>query len=106
MGESIAYNDLIVTDLTDNSGVTVEFTVGVGNDAVTTTLTLQGVSENDLSANDFNLPDGSTTSLTTAENDTLEVWSSSWEGTENGDFMLDDSPATHIKALGGSETTP
>ena len=97
LGEAVAFDDLTITDLADNSGVTITHTALGG------TITLLGVSAADLDADNFVLPDGSTTSVITAENDTLELWESPWEGTDNPDFMLDDSPATVINALGGSD---
>ena len=97
LGEAVAFDDLTITDLADNSGVTITHTALGG------TITLLGVSAADLDADNFVLPDGSTTSVTTAENDTLELWESPWDGTENSEIMLDDSPATVINALGGHD---
>ena len=76
LGEAVAFDDLTITDLADNSGVTITHTALGG------TITLLGVSAADLDADNFVLPDGSTTSVTTAENDTLELWESPWDGTE------------------------
>ena len=97
LGEAVAFDALTITNLADNSGVTITHTALGG------TITLLGVSKDDLDADNFVLPDGSTTPVTTAENDTLELWESPWDGTENSEIMLDDSPATVINALGGHD---
>ena len=95
LGEAVAFADLTITDLADDSGVTITHTALGG------TITLLGVGKDELDANNFVLPDGSATAVTTAENDTLELWESPWYGTENSEIYLDDSHATVINALGG-----
>ena len=97
LGEAVAFDDLTITDLADDSGVTITHTALGG------TITLLGVSAADLDADNFVLPDGSTTSVTTAENDTLELWESPLDGTDNSEIILDGSPATVINALGGHD---
>ena len=100
----IEFDDLTITDLTDDSGVTITFTVGEGDGTIESTITLLGndLVANDFTANDFNLPGGHTV-LHTDEGASLVVAESPWEGTEYSNFMIDDADATDIRAMGGHD---
>ena len=80
MSNEIQFDVLTITDLADNSGVTITFTAGEGNDTVESTITLLGndLDAEDITANDFNLPGGNT-ELETDEGPTLVVVDSPWE---------------------------
>ena len=93
--EAVAYADLTITQ--DGSDTTITHTALGG------TITLTGVTATELTADDFNLPDGSTTSLTTEENDTLERHRNPWEGTDSSDIYLNGESATEILAKGGND---
>ena len=88
------YNDLTITD--------------VGNDVTIThadlggTLTLKDVSSGDLSAENFMLPNPPVDSVE-AGSGTIARHTDPINGTESGDFILDDTPSTTIHALGGSD---
>ena len=104
VSNAIQFSDLTISDITDNSGVTITFTAGDGNDTVESTITLLG---NDLDATDFtaanfNLPGGST-ELETAEGSTIVVAESPWVGTDNSDFMIDNENDMLIQALDGHD---
>ena len=95
--EAIAFSELTITDLSDNSGVTIT------HSALGGTITLTGVTKSQLTASQFNLPDGSTTSLTTDENDEVHRYSNPVEGTDSSDIILESSNSTRIVAKGGDD---
>ena len=104
MSNAIQFNDLTIEDISDNSGVTITFTAGSGNDTVESTITLLGtdLDANDFTASDFNLPGGST-ELETDEGTTIVVTDSPWNGTANADFMSDNEDSMVINALEGND---
>ena len=104
VSNAIQFSDLTITDIADNSGVTITFTAGSGNDTVESTITLLGddLDASDFTANDFNLPGGNT-ELETDEGTKLVVAESPWQGTENSDFLIDNADSTHIQALTGHD---
>ncbi len=57
----------------------------------------------DFAADMFDLPDGSTTSVTTTEGDTVQLYEDPWEGTEESDILIDGSNDTRIVGLGGND---
>ena len=83
----ITFSDLTIT--TDEDGHAVITHSSLGG-----TITLQGVTPGDLTADQFNFPttDGS-------DSDTSNVW----EGTDDAELMSDDESATDIRAGGGDD---
>ncbi len=93
--QAIAYSDLTITQVGSDTTIT--------HTALGGTITLTGVTATELTADDFNLPDGSTTSLTAEENDRLERYRNPWEGTDSSDIYLNGESATEILAKGGND---
>ena len=93
--EAIAFSDLTITQ--DGSDTTITHTALGG------TITLTGITATDLTADDFNLPDGSTTSITTEENDRVQRWVNPWEGTEDSDTVLNSANDTRLVGKGGND---
>ncbi len=79
----VAFADLAITNLSDNSGVTVT------HSALGGTLTLTGVSASDLTAEHFNLPTTPpTTEYDTGEGATVARATDPFEGTDGGDSVI------------------
>ena len=97
LSTAVTFADLTITDLDDGSGVTVT------HSALGGTITLTGVTNSQLSADDFNLPTGDTTSVDDGEGTTIETGSNVWEGTDAGDFMVDGEAGTRIDSGDGSD---
>ena len=95
--QAVAYSDLTITDKTDGTGVTITHTALGG------TITLNGVSASDLSASNFNMPDGSTTSIHT-NNGTVLVWENPYEGDFWNNRMSDGENDTRILGHRGDDT--
>ena len=89
--EAISVSDLTFTALTDGRTGTV-----ITHSALTGSITV-------LTADMFNLPNGSTTSVTTTEGDTVQVYENPWEGTEESDILIDQSNSTHMLGNGGND---
>ena len=96
---TIAFSDLAIADLSDNSGVTVT------HSAIGGTITLTGVSASELTAEHFNLPTTPpSNSYDTGEGAHIVNAADPWVGTENADFFVDDADGTTIQVLGGNDT--
>ena len=93
--ESIAYSDLTITQVGSDTTIT--------HTALGGTITLTGVTATDLSASNFNMPDGSTTSMTTEENDKLQRYANPWEGTDSSNIYLDGANDTRLLGKGGND---
>ena len=96
--EEISFADLTFTALTDGRTGTV-----VTHSALTGSITVLGMNPADFTASMFNLPDGSTTSVTTTEGDTVQLYEDPWDGTDESDILIDQSNATHMRGLGGND---
>ena len=96
--EAIAFTELTITDKTDGTGVTIT------HDALEGPITLNGVSASDLTANHFDLPGGSTTSIQVDDSTTVQLWENPWEGSDNSEIMSDDANSTRILGNGGHDT--
>ena len=96
--EAISFSDLTFTALTDGRTGTV-----VTHSALTGSITVLGMNPADFTASMFNLPDGSTTSVTTPEGDTVQLYEDPWDGTDESDILIDQSNATHMRGLGGND---
>ena len=95
----IAFSDLTITNLQDNSGVTIT------HSALGGTLTLTGVSASQLTASHFQLPSvPPATSYDTGENAVIKRATDPTEGTENADFMVTAADGATILAKGGNDT--
>ncbi|MDE0538214.1 MAG: calcium-binding protein [Rhodospirillales bacterium] len=95
---TIAFADLTITDLSDNSGVTVT------HSALGGTITLTGVSASELTAAHFNLPTTPpSTEYDTGEGAHIVRAPDPWEGTEDADFFVDDAGDTTIRVKGGND---
>ncbi len=95
---AIHFDDLTITDLPDNSGVTIT------HSALGGTLTLTGVSASELTADHFQLPAAPpATSYDTGEGIGIKRATDPEEGTENADFLLTDSGNDTILAKGGND---
>ena len=96
--EAISFSDLTFTALTDGRTGTV-----ITHSALTGSITVLNMNPSDFTADMFDLPDGSTTSTTTAEGDTLQLYENPWEGTESSDILIDQSNSTRILGKGGND---
>ena len=97
MNAAIAFSDLDIQDLTDGrTGATISHS-SFG------TITVLGVSASDLTAGVFVLPDGTTTEITTDENDTVQRYMDPMEGTGDSDILVDRSNDTRIVAKDGDD---
>ena len=96
--EAIAFSELTLTALTDGRTGTV-----ITHSALTGSITVLGMNPADFTAAMFDLPDGSTTSTTTAEGDTVQLYENPWEGTESSDILIDQSNSTRMVGLGGND---
>ena len=95
--EEISFADLTFTALTDGTGTVVT------HSALTGSITVLGMNPADFTASMFNLPDGSTTSVTTTEGDTVQLYENPWEGTDDSDILVDGSNSTMILGKGGND---
>ena len=68
--EAISFSDLTFTVLTD----------GRYGDALTGSIAVPGMTPADFTSDMFNLPDGSTTSVTTTEGDTVQLYENPGRG--------------------------
>ena len=64
---------------------------------------LSGVRSNELSASNFSLPDGTTTEITTGENDVVQRYENPMEGDDTSNILVDQSNDTRIVAKGGDD---
>ena len=96
--EAIGFSDLTLTALTDGRTGTV-----ITHSALTGSITVLGVAAADFTADMFNLPDGSTTSVTTTEGDTVQLYENPWEGTDGSDILIDQSNSTRMIGKGGND---
>ena len=96
--EAISFSDLTFTALTDGRTGTV-----MTHSALTGSITVLGMNPADFTADMFDLPDGSTTSVTTTEGDTVQLYEDPWEGSEESDILIDGSNDTRIVGLGGND---
>ena len=95
--EAISFSELTFTALTDGTGTVIT------HSAITGSITVLGMNPSDFTADMFNLPDGSTTSVTTTEGDSVQVYENPWDGTDGSDILIDQSNGTHIRGLGGND---
>ena len=96
--EAIAFSDLAFTALTDGRTGTV-----ITHSALTGSITVLGMNPADFMAAMFELPDGATTSTTTSEGDTVQLYENPWEGTESSDILIDQSNSTRMIGKGGND---
>ena len=96
--EAISFSDLTFTSLTDGRTGTV-----ITHSALTGSITVLGMNLADFTADMFDLPDGSTISVTTTEGDTVQLYEDPWEGSEESDILIDGSNDTRIVGLGGND---
>ena len=96
--EAIAFSDLTFTALTDGRTGTV-----ITHSALTGSITVLGMNPADFMAAMFELPDGATTSTTTSEGDTVQLYENPWEGTESSDILIDQSNSTRMIGKGGND---
>ena len=96
--EAISFSDLTFTALTDGRTGTV-----ITHSALTGSITVLGMNPADFTADMFDLPDGPTTSVTTTEGDTVQLYEDPWEGSEESDILIDGSNDTRIVGLGGND---
>ena len=94
--EIASYSDLTIVQM--GNDVTIGHTDFDGG-----IITLTGVSATDLSADNFSLPDGSTTSVETDEGQTVSRYENPWEGNDNPNIMLESSADTRILGKGGDD---
>ena len=93
--QAISFSDLTFTAVTGGTEIT--------HSALTGKITVLGMNPSDFTADMFNLPDGSTTSVTTTEGDTVQLYEHPWEGTEDSDILVDGSNSTMILGKGGND---
>ena len=96
LGTALTYGDLTITDHTNGTDVEINHT-SFG------TITLSGVRSNELSASNFSLPDGTTTEITTGENDVVQRYENPMEGDDTSNIPVDQSNDTRIVAKGGGD---
>ena len=92
--EAIAFADLTIVDMEDGSGVRITHAALDGS------IEIRGIAASDLSAANFALPDGTTTSITiggTKFGHPIDPF----EGTDGSQLLLDNAGGTHILANGG-----
>ena len=95
--QAISFADLTFTALTDGTGTVIT------HSALTGSITVLGMTPADFTADMFELPDGLTTSVTTPEGDTVQLYENPWDGTDGSDILIDQSSATHMRGLGGND---
>ncbi|MCY4382787.1 MAG: calcium-binding protein [Nitrospinae bacterium] len=93
--QEIAFSDLTIEQSGANTTVT--------HTALGGTITLTGITANELTASHFNMPTGSTAPTITTDGGRLERWANPWEGTENSDAVLDSSNDTRLVGKGGND---
>ena len=91
-----SFSDLTITQV--GNDVTIGHTDFDGG-----VITLTGVTATTLSANNFSLPDGSTTSVETDEGQTVSRYEDPFEGNERSNIMADPSEGTRIVGKGGAD---
>lgn len=95
---SIAFADLTIANLPDDSGVTIT------HSALGGTLTLTGVNASELTAAHFNLPTTPpTTEYDTGEGAKVVRAPDPWEGTEYGDYFSGSADSTTFLMKGGND---
>ena len=92
--EAIAFSDLTIVDMENGTGVKI------GHDALGGSIEIRGLSAADLSAANFALPDGTTTSITFGGT-TISRAADPFMGSNNSSLMLDGSQGTTTMGMGG-----
>ena len=94
--QAIAFADLAIVDMEDGSGVRVT------HGALDGSIELRGIAASDISAANFAMPDGTTTSITMGGT-TIGVPTDPFVGLDIASLMLDDAGGTHILAGDGND---
>ena len=92
--EAIAFSDLTIVDMENGRGVRIS------HDALGGSIEIRGTAASDLSAANFAMPDGTTTSITFGST-TVGRPSDPFVGSDSSALMLDSAQGTTIKAKGG-----
>ena len=98
VSEAITFADLTFTALTDGTGTVITHSALGGS------ITVLGLDPTDFTADLFNLPDGTATSIEVDERTTVEPWADPMEGSPLSEIIMDGSNATRIVAMEGSDT--
>ena len=95
--EAIAFSELSIVDMADESGVRIT------HEALDGSIEIRGLSASDLSESNFDMPDGVTTSIQIGGT-TVGLESDPFSGSDGPSVILDNAAGTHILANGGSDT--
>ena len=103
--ETITYDQLTIEDNADGDAVVTISKDHLGTDATENiTITLEGVTASDLSADNFNMPDPPVDSLSTDTGHSLVKEVNPWEGTDANNVYFANSSDTQMLAYGGNDT--
>ena len=92
--EAIAFSDLTIVDMENGRGVRIS------HDALGGSIEIRGTAASDLSAANFAMPDGTTTSITFGSTKVGRP-SDPFVGSDSSALMLDSAQGTTVKAKGG-----
>ena len=92
--EAIAFSDLTIVDMENGRGVRIS------HDALGGSIEIRGIAASDLSAANFAMPDGTTTSITFGST-TVGRPSDPFMGSDSSALMLANAQGTTVKAKGG-----
>ena len=103
--EEISFADLTITAIVATEGLDVPEVIGVTitHDALGGTITIYDISPDLLTEDHFLLPDGNTTTVEHEDTSATTQVPDPWDGTDDADFLVGDSEASHIRGLGGND---
>ena len=103
--EAISFADLTITAIVATEGLDVPEEIGVTitHDALGGTISIYDITPGSLTEDHFLLPDGETTTVEHEGTSAATQVPDPWDGTEDADFLVADSEASHIRGLGGRD---
>ena len=99
--EAISFADLTITAIVATEGLDVPEVIGVTitHDALGGTISIYDITPGSLTEDHFLLPDKDTTTVEHAGIGATTQVPDPWDGTENAEFLVGDSDASHIRGL-------
>ena len=94
---AIEFEELSILETDDRSGVVVK------HDALAGSIEIRGITKSDLTKSNFEMPDGTTTSIT-IEGTTINRPVDPFMGSDNSALMLDGKEDNTIKGMGGYDS--
>ena len=98
--QTITFSDLTI----EQDGSDTKITISHDDLDDDVTITLEGITATDLTADHFEMPNPPTTSITTETNHKVQLGENPWEGSNYHDIMIDGADDTQILGKSGNDT--